>query len=54
MSLTNPCPTCGNLRRCVDRTAFAVVWFCGWCRTHAEESLEPDVRAQLQREWERR
>lgn len=51
MSLMDPCPSCGNLRRCVDRDRYGVTWFCNWCRTHATETFEPDPSNDLQREW---
>lgn len=51
MSVMDPCPTCGNLRRCIDRDRYSVVWWCGWCRTHAEEEFDPTPTNLLQREF---
>lgn len=53
MSLMDACPTCGALRRCIDRSRYSVIWFCGWCREHAEETFEPTTTDLLQREYDR-
>lgn len=41
MSLKDPCPSCGGLRDCIDRTPNSVIWACVVCRTHSEERFTP-------------
>lgn len=39
--MRDPCPSCGHLRRIVDRTPTSVTWACLTCSTFSDESFIP-------------
>ena len=53
MSEVSACPLDGNLRRVVASDRYSTTWKCGWCQQHYVEEVTPDVRLDLQREFDR-
>lgn len=46
------CELDGSVRVVIDRDRFGVTWRCPFCRAVAREEYEPDVRNDLQREFD--